>query len=138
MHDETGNSRFWSVPVTDADFTHAIDVQQLWAEVMRWYRGGERHWLDRDEQEILTRRNRDHTAPDVIRELLEAAINDGAHESTWLDTTPSDYLRRCGFSTTKSAATVIGMLFRERGYSVVGTTSNKAAIYRVPPPMDPR
>ncbi|PUV01280.1 virulence-associated E family protein, partial [Acinetobacter baumannii] len=60
LHDETGNVRFWTIPVTGLNYNHGIDVQQLWAEVHHWYTKGERWWLEREEEQRLEAVNADH------------------------------------------------------------------------------
>lgn len=32
LKDETGNSRFWVIPVVDVNYLHGIDLQQMWAQ----------------------------------------------------------------------------------------------------------
>ncbi|MNK29187.1 hypothetical protein D3C87_475780 [compost metagenome] len=70
--DETGNVRWWTIPVTAVDSAHGIDVQQLWAEAAHYFEAGERWWLDRDEEAVLEQTNTDHTEPNPIEELLMA------------------------------------------------------------------
>lgn len=68
--DETGNVRWWTIPVTAVDAAHGIDVQQLWAEAASYYEAGERWWLDRDEEAVLEVTNTEHTEPNPIEELV--------------------------------------------------------------------
>lgn len=70
--DETGNVRWWTIPVTAVDAAHGIDVQQLWAEAAHYFNAGESWWLNRDEESMLEETNNDHTEPNPIEELLLA------------------------------------------------------------------
>ena len=70
--DETGNRRWWTIPVTSIDYRHGTDMQQLWAEVKAYYARGERWWLLPEEQEMLASTNADHEAVDPFEEQVLA------------------------------------------------------------------
>jgi putative DNA primase/helicase len=53
LHDTTGNRRFIPIHVTDCNFLHCIDLQQLWAEILHLYLDEAPWWLDADEKEQL-------------------------------------------------------------------------------------
>lgn len=55
LHDMTGNTRFWGIPVIAMDHAHGIDMQQVWAEALAlWDEGrGEQHWLTIDEMHTV-------------------------------------------------------------------------------------
>lgn len=67
--DETGNVRWWTIPIVSLDVEHGIDVQQLWAEAAYYYAKGEHWWLDRDEEARLELTNAEHQEPNTIEEL---------------------------------------------------------------------
>lgn len=56
--DKTGNVRFWVIPIIKLNYNHAIDMQQLWAEIYEIYKSGEYWWLDIDQEQILEESNR--------------------------------------------------------------------------------
>lgn len=70
LADDTGNVRWWTVPVIDVDYNHSIDVQQLWAEVATLFRDGEHWWLERGEEAALEHSNREHESVDPIEEMI--------------------------------------------------------------------
>ena len=70
LSDDTGNVRWWTIPVIGVDYLHKIDVQQLWAEVATLFRAGEHWWLERHEEASLELLNREHEAVDPIEELI--------------------------------------------------------------------
>lgn len=50
LKDDTGNRRFWSVPVGKVDVEGIREHRdQLWAEAVHRFRAGEPWWLDRDD-----------------------------------------------------------------------------------------
>lgn len=73
--DETGNVRWWTIPVTSVDPEHGIDMQQLWAEVAHLYEQGERWWLTKDEEALLAVVNQDHQTTNSIKELIQARFD---------------------------------------------------------------
>jgi len=70
LADDTGNVRWWTIPVTGLVLEHGIDMQQLWAEVFTWYEAGEKWWLDRAEEQRLEARNADHAQADPVEEMI--------------------------------------------------------------------
>jgi len=70
LADDTGNVRWWTVPVVGLNCNHGIDQQQLWAEVFEWFKAGERWWLEGAEEARLEARNADHQQSDPVEELL--------------------------------------------------------------------
>lgn len=73
--DDTGNRRWWTIPVTTVDYQHGLDMQQVWAEILCDYLAGEPWWLQSDEQAMLTATNADHEAVDPLEELLLQRYN---------------------------------------------------------------
>ena len=75
--DPTGNSRWWTIPVVAINYTHSIDMQQVWAQVRREYDDGAQWWLTADEEALLSEQNAQHRTESVVREgLLELIDTD--------------------------------------------------------------
>jgi putative DNA primase/helicase len=68
--DDTGNSRWWTVPVIQIDYEHNIDMQQLFAQLYEDYRKGEQWWLTKEEEDLLNSCNKEHRSVSVIREYI--------------------------------------------------------------------
>ena len=74
--DPTGNSRFWTLPLVNINYTHGIDLQQVFAQLAVHFHRGEHWWLDRDdERELETFNNANHRTVNVVRELLLSALD---------------------------------------------------------------
>ena len=74
--DPTGNTRFWTLPLVGLNYTHGIDMQQVFAQLAIHFHRGEPWWLDRDdERELETFNNANHRTVNVIRELLLSALD---------------------------------------------------------------
>ena len=73
--DSTGNTRFWTLPVTKIDYAHDIDMQQVFAQLKVYYDDGVQWWLTADEEAQLEEQNKKHRAVSAIRERLLDAID---------------------------------------------------------------
>ena len=72
--DDTGNRRWWTVPVTSVNARHGIDMQQVWAEVKLLFMNGEQWWLTEQEMNGLTMVNREFGAIVPVKELITATF----------------------------------------------------------------
>lgn len=97
LTDETGNVRWWTVPVTSVDYSHSIDTQQLWAEVATFFRAGERWWLERSEEADLEAVNAEHQSIDPISELILSRFNWSAPISTHRPMSATEVLLAIGY-----------------------------------------
>ncbi|RDS80903.1 hypothetical protein DWU98_12930 [Dyella monticola] len=118
LADDTGNVRWWTVPVTGINYNHAIDMQQLWAEVATWYQAGERWWLDRDEEARLERLNGQHQVSDPIGELITLKYGDASASAPRTPMTATEVLLEIGYdrptkANLNEAAKVLRALFGE-------------------------
>ncbi len=95
--DDTGNSRWWTIPVTDVNFDHGLDMQQVWAQVLTLYRAGEQWWLTREEETILEELNRGHRAVNAVRDCLETSLDFSLPDSDWQLMTATEVLKAAGF-----------------------------------------
>ena len=68
--DNTGNSRWWTIPVTKINYEHGIDMQQVFAQLAVEFNNGKKWWLTQEEEALLNARNLDHRSVSVIRERL--------------------------------------------------------------------
>ena len=117
LADDTGNVRWWTIPVTAVNYEHALDVQQVWAEVFEWFKAGERLWLDRDEEARLEDANSDHQQADPIEELIIARIQED-NAATTRPMTATQVLLAIGYrnptkAQTNTAATTLRRLCGE-------------------------
>ena len=98
--DATGNTRWWTIPVTAINFEHGIDMQQVYAQLAVDFNNGAEWWLSKDEEALLESHNTDHRAVSVIRERL----------TDWLD------LRRLGMPDNpyRSTTEILNALGFER------------------------
>lgn len=73
--DDTGNSRFWTLPLVAVDYQHTIDMQKLFAQLHVDFAAGAQWWLTADEETRLAESNRSHQAISPIREALIERID---------------------------------------------------------------
>lgn len=131
LADETGNVRWWTIPVVGVDYAHDIDVQQLWAEVAVMFREGERWWLERDEEAALEGVNREHESIDPLEEILLQRFN-WAQPGYGIEMTATDVLLEVGFDRpNKTQATDCSRLL-QRMTGAKARKSGSKRLFRMP------
>jgi len=95
--DPTGNTRWWTIPVTQVNYEHVIDMQQLFAQIAIDFHAGEIWWLDKDEEALLEAQNENHRSVSVIAErVLESLDLTRMNEPHLLPMSPSQLLIHIG------------------------------------------
>ena len=73
--DNTGNTRWWTIPVTAINYQHHIDMQQLFAQLAVDYANHASWWLTPTEEGMLEEQNEKHKSVSLVRERLLEVIN---------------------------------------------------------------
>lgn len=73
--DSTGNSRWWTIPVTAINYNHGINMQQVFAQLATLIEDGETWWLTPEEEAELEQHNKKHRAVSVIHERILEALD---------------------------------------------------------------
>ena len=69
--DNTGNRRFWTIPVTKCNPKHGIDLQQLWAQSLQLLQDGHPTWLSDDVLDKLNGTNRQFENIDPLEAIFD-------------------------------------------------------------------
>ncbi|UUR07583.1 virulence-associated E family protein [Sphingomonas glaciei] len=72
--DDTGNSRWWTIPLVGIDFEHDIDMQQLFAQLAVQLEEGVEWWLTAEEEAQLEDHNRSHRSISMVEDLVLDAL----------------------------------------------------------------
>jgi putative DNA primase/helicase len=73
--DNTGNSRWWTIPVKEINYKHGIDMQQVFAQLAVDLDKGAQWWLTPEEELELEKSNANYKAISVIQELVVTALD---------------------------------------------------------------
>lgn len=103
LADDTGNVRWWTIPVTGVNYSHDIDVQQLWAEVATLFRDGERWWLEQSEEAALESVNKEHESVDPVEEMILTRFAWSHPRPTFKQMTASEVLLAIGYERPTTA-----------------------------------
>lgn len=130
LADDTGNVRWWTVPVSAIDHQHVIDRQQLWAEVFMWFNAGERWWMDDAEEARIEATNSDHQHTDPVDELILTKYDFAEPSTRYL--TATQIVEELGYEKPSRA------LVRDAGSAMRRRfgpfkKSNGRKVYAVPP-----
>lgn len=75
LADKTGSRRFWLVKVGDIDLESLkADRDQLWAEAVAWYKGGEKWYLDRRLERVREEKSEPFKRQDAWQTRIEEFI----------------------------------------------------------------
>lgn len=102
--DPTGNSRWWTLPLTAINYQHGIDMQQVFAQLAVDFEQGAQWWLTKDEEALLDSCNSEHRSISVIRERLMAMLDlsrKGQPGTGYM--TSMEVLRKLGFESPKNS-----------------------------------
>lgn len=117
--DSTGNSRWWSIPVTAINYQHNIDMQQLFAQLAVAIANDEQWWLTQAEEALLELHNKDHRVISAIRErIIEALDLDRFNDGNLQAMTATQLLEKLGIKAptttqSKESASVLRELLGE-------------------------
>ena len=116
--DDTGNTRWWIIPVTSINYEHGIDMQQVFAQLAVDFHKGERWWLTEQEEQRLEEQNKDHRRVSVIREHILDGVDPSIPPEKRKAMTAAQVLKTLGFerptnTQAKECAAVLRELYGE-------------------------
>jgi hypothetical protein len=133
LRDETGNRRFWPVPIKTIDLAALKrDRDLLWAEALYRYRKGEKWYLTEDESNLAAKVQKDRVSEDVWQELLSVRLEGFTEVSI------AEAAERIGLYTAnmkradqnRIAASLKGLGFVREGKFTQGAHRNSARYIR--------
>jgi putative DNA primase/helicase len=137
LADDTGSVRWWTIPVTALDYSHSIEMQQLWAEVYGWFEAGEQWWLDPAEEICLEAGNSAHAQAEPVEELIQSRYGDASNVA-FRSMTATDVLIEIGYDKPtrvhlNKAANALREMFGEPKRTKTGRFFNVPALRNHPP-----
>lgn len=133
LHDPSGNRRYWTIECTAIDHSHAVDMQQLWAEMFAMYQAGEGHFLLPDEMERLNAHNEDFAVIDPVVERIQTRLDWDAPELQWRWRTATEVLIEIGNDRpTQSDSTKAATYVRQHNGNRSRRTNGATKLF-VPP-----
>lgn len=131
--DTTGNRRWWTVTVSDVDYMHDIDMQQVWAELLTVFRSGEQWHLTAAENAALSSLNEEHGAVDPVEELVYGAF-DFSRPGAGSAMTATDVLLIIGYDKpNKAQATQMSTLLRKLTGAEARKSTGGRRVFAMPP-----
>ena len=134
LSDPTGNRRFWTIPAVsfDLDGVAALDMQQLWAEVLEMWKAGERWYLTMAETARLNEHNEDYTVTDPIDERIAGGFAWGGEVAVWEWLTATDVLMKIGIKDPSKHQTITASRVIKRLNAGQRKKSNGKVLFAIP------
>lgn len=112
--DPTGHTRFWTLPIKRLNYTHSIDMQQVFAQLADEVEAGETWWLADNEEGLLEEMNSRHAAVSPAEEKLAVAIDHDRIGTEGLPAlTATEVAEKLGFAPTMASAREMGAALRK-------------------------
>ena len=103
LHDETGNRRFWTLQCEDINYSHDIDMQQLWAEIYEdHFKKGAIWYLTKDEIQSLNDSNEKFQQKEPLEERCNTDFDWLAKDESWRWLTATEILAELGIGSPKA------------------------------------
>lgn len=103
LKDETGDRRYWIVPVTDLknDYLDQVDLEQFWGEVMHIWKTNEvTHYLNQDESKLLSESNEEYRVVNELQARIQSSFEWQSPEFDWNFVATSDIMVRLDLKTS--------------------------------------
>jgi hypothetical protein len=113
--DPTGSRRFWPIEIDSADYNHEVDMAQLWAQTYALWKSGEQHWLNLEEQKLLTAYNEPFTKSHPYEEYLSRFVAPGNTPLT--STQIAEYINFALHNNNAVNPRQLGVYLKKAGYT---------------------
>lgn len=131
LHDTTGNRRYWTIECQkiDLEAQKALDMQQVWAEVLAMYERGETHFLQPEEMDALNNSNEQFMAIDPIEERIQTRLEWDCDRIHWAWKTATEILIMVGVDRpTQSDATKCATFIRKLNQCTLKRSNGKSLL----------
>ncbi len=130
LADDTGNRRWWTIPIESIDLEHGLDMQQVWAEVYDSYVKGHLTYLSKDLQESINQSNELFEKTDPYEESILYNYNWESNTSCWRWLNATAIMQELGLKyENKSDAIRFGKILKQLSAKIY--SSNKIAGIRI-------
>lgn len=135
LKDETGDRRFWVIPVDDIVYPHGVDIDLLWGEITSLVLDGkEVHYFKKEEIKQVMRSNEKYQSISDVEQLLIDALIWDAPKDEWVYLTSSEICMALGLPNNKNNN--VGRALRKfnregKEIEIPKNTGNK--VYLIPP-----
>lgn len=119
LSDDTGNRRYWVIPITKINADHNIDMCQVWSQALHLYRNNEQYWLTENEFNEIKEVNKSFETEDIIEDLLIKYLEPGNNSYTTTDILEHIIANEGRSITSELSVYRIGRILKKLGYKRV-------------------
>ena len=135
LHDATGNRRYWTIEAKWIDHSHALDMQQVWAEVLFLYNNGETYYLLPDEMARLNQANEEFTVIDPIQERLDSRLQWHLPQVEWTWRSATDIMIEIGMDRPNTSDVTKAATYLRQKNGGQGKRTSAGRVLLAPPKM---
>lgn len=135
LKDDTGNRRYWTIPVKDLDFEllESIDMDLMWCEVMALIDGGMSHYLDKEELSELFETNDEFRVATKTEQKVVAGFIWSAEKQYWKFVSQQNVADHLNLSSTDGLAESMEKMGVKKKRGRCSITKKVMWGYTVPP-----
>lgn len=139
LKDNTGERRYWVIPVLSIHIPANFDTGHLWGQVMHLaYEKKERHWLNNEEIAQLNKGNEPFKKVSDEEQLLLDCLDWNAAPDKWTRRTPTEVSHEIGYGGKKprQVGRAISSIMRKDDRVKAPTNLHGGRVYLLPPLSD--
>ena len=135
LKDDTGERRYWILPIADIQLDQSLDINQLWGEITHLALNlREPHWLNREEIKEVNDQNAEYRVISREEQVLIDTYNWGAPKEQWFEKTAKEACLDGNLSSnhTREVGKILTRMATE-GLITQRRINSKGNVYMLPP-----
>ena len=114
LKDDTGNRRYWTIPVVELCVDHEIELDMFWGEVVHmWKTGAITHYLNQEEIELLNQSNSSFEQKDDMLIKIMDSFEWDYDAEFYEPMKPSDIGRWCNITNLTRLGTTLKKIMQK-------------------------
>lgn len=121
LNDTTGSRRFLCFEVENIEYAHNIDINKVYAQALKLYKSGFRHWFNQEEIKEINANNEQYQLRSPEEELLLTWFESATKENAQYFLNATQILQmittRANLNISDASVTKLGKALRKHGYN---------------------
>jgi Predicted P-loop ATPase and inactivated derivatives len=134
LKDETGERRYWVIPLLEIQLDESLDIDQLWGEIAHLALDGKvPYWLSSEEIEEVNKMNEEYRVTTKEEQVIMDTYDWESPKDGWLEKKAKEVCLDCGLQVwqTKMVGRVLSRMAKE-GRIEKRRIGDKGQMYKLP------